>query len=72
MNRLPEDPEAEIMQRLRGESGQTTTPASGDDVVQEPAPDATAPAPAPGIAPDDQNQLERELEAPPPDEGAGQ
>jgi membrane protein required for colicin V production len=67
MNRLPEDPEAEIMQRLRGEREQTTTPAAGDDVVQEPAPDTAAPDDDPGIAPDDQNQLERELDAPPPD-----
>ena len=71
MNRLPEDPEAEFMQRLRGETGQPGTPPSGDDVVQEPTPEgetaAPVPAPAPGIAPDDQNQLERELEAPPPD-----
>jgi membrane protein required for colicin V production len=63
MNRLPEDPEAEIMQRLRGERASTTAPAAaGDDVVREPAPDD-----GPGLAPEDQNQLERELEAPPPD-----
>jgi membrane protein required for colicin V production len=63
MNRLPEDPEAEIMQRLRGERGNATaqTP-TGDDVVTEPAPDDD-----PGIATDDQNQLEREIDAPPPD-----
>ncbi len=29
MNRLPEDPEAEIMQRLRGETGRQPTPAAG-------------------------------------------
>lgn len=67
MNRLPEDPEAEIMQRLRGENSRTTAPASGDDVVQEPPADATAPDDEPGLAPEDQNQLERELDAPPPD-----
>lgn len=70
MNRLPDDPEAEIMQRLRGNE-QPGTPPSGDDVVQEPSPEgepASAPASTePGIAPDDQDQLERELEAPPPD-----
>jgi membrane protein required for colicin V production len=70
MNRLPEDPEAEIMQKLRGDKGQATAPATGDDVVQEPGPgvDDTSPAPDdPGIAPDDQNQLNRELDSPPPD-----
>jgi membrane protein required for colicin V production len=83
MNRLPEDPEAEIMQRLRGETGRQPTPAAGgddttggDDVVPEPTPDtdtgvdsdSTPPADDdPGIAPDDQNQLDRELNAPPPD-----
>ncbi len=71
MNRLPDDPEAEIMQRLRGESGTAGTPPAADDVVQEPLPAGESPAPAPGgepgLAPDDQNQLERELEAPPPD-----
>jgi membrane protein required for colicin V production len=71
MNRLPDDPEAEIMQRLRGESATSGTPATTDDVVQEPLPAGEIPAPPPGaepgLAPDDQNQLERELEAPPPD-----
>jgi membrane protein required for colicin V production len=67
MNRLPDDPEAEIMQRLRGETG------SGTPAVQERVPEpegaATTPPPAdPGIAPEDQNQLEQELEAPPPEE----
>jgi len=78
MNRLPDDPEArilqsDIIQRLRGESGSSGAPATSDEVIQEPVtpegePVAPAePTPAPGIAPDDQNQLERELEAPPPD-----
>ncbi len=67
MNRLPEDPEAEIMQRLRGDRGQSTAPVSGDDVVQEPPSDATTPDDDPGIAPEDQNQLDRELDSPPPD-----
>lgn len=79
MNRLPEDPEAEIIQRIRGATGNATTPATSDEVIQEPTtetepgatPAAPAPAPAPstgtgtGIAPEDQNQLEQELEAPP-------
>ena len=77
MNRLPDDPEAEIMQRLRGAAGGASTPATSDDVVQEPLPatgEGTATTPQapppdddPGLAPDDQNQLQRELEAPPPD-----
>jgi membrane protein required for colicin V production len=68
MNRLPEDPEAEIMQRLRGQKGQASAPATGDDVVQEPAPEGdSSPPDEPGIAPEDQNQLDRELDAPPPD-----
>jgi len=89
MNRLPDDPEAEIMERLRGETA--GTPAAGDDAIQEsaapdeaveapadaadapsasadaPADGADAPADDPGIATDDQNQLERQIEAPPAD-----
>ncbi|MGH6926221.1 MAG: CvpA family protein [Propylenella sp.] len=64
MNRLPEDPEAELIERLRGRSGASQEQPSGDDTVQEPAPGA----PPPGISPEDQNQLEQQLEAPPPDE----
>lgn len=81
MNRLPDDPEAEIMQRLRGAGASQGTPATPDDAVQEPTPgEAPAAVPSgeppaegappdeePGLAPDDQNQLQRELEAPPPD-----
>lgn len=72
MNRLPEDPEAEIMQRLRGSRGGDSAPATPDEPVQEPSPggaDGGAPAPAPdtGIAPDDTDLLEQEIEAPPPD-----
>src|SRR5918998_6366817 len=47
MNRLPEDPEQEIMERLRGEEAeQTGAPAPGDDTPQEPgaAEDPEAPA----------------------------
>lgn len=102
MNRLPDDPEAEIMQRIRGATGAPGTPATTDDVVQEPAPEGETPAPtpgatpapatggtdlpppddaappgdeapvdelpaeeAPGIAPDDQNRLEQQIETPP-------
>lgn len=73
MNRLPEDPEAEIMEKLRGERGGAPSPAAPDETVQEPAPGTEGPMPAPddteepGLAPDDMNQLEREIEAPPPD-----
>ena len=71
MNRLPDDPEAEIMQRLRGETATQGPPATPDDTVPEAAPTGVPPAPpvetGPGLAPDDQNQLQRELEAPPPD-----
>ena len=90
MNRLPEDPEREIMERFRGQQGeQTGTPPAGDDAVPVPdagpadgagdapaedapaegaTPDgAEAPADDPGIATDDQNQLERQIEAPPAD-----
>ena len=79
MNRLPDDPEAEIMQRLRGEAAGHAGDAAraGADAESIPAPDADADGrrprtpPADGraraIAPDDQNQLERQLEAPPPD-----
>jgi membrane protein required for colicin V production len=78
LNRLPDDPEAEIMERLRGE--QAAPPgaqpnADGDEVVPEPSVEGETPeAPAdedpgvpddPGIAPDDENQLERQIEAPP-------
>jgi membrane protein required for colicin V production len=66
MSRLPDDPEAEIMQRLRGETGGSDAQPSGT-----PAPEPEGPAASierePGIAPDDQNQLERQIEAPPPD-----
>jgi len=75
MNRLPDDPEAEILERLRGE--QPATPA-GEDAIQEPTggtddqPDPggdeggpEADPADPGIATDDQNQLERQIETVP-------
>jgi len=69
MNRMPEDPEAEIMQRIRRETGQATTPASGDDVVQEPSPDSTTPPSATddGVPPEDQTPPDEDVDAPPPD-----
>jgi membrane protein required for colicin V production len=80
MNRLPDDPEAEIMERLRGDQpGQPVTPPVGDEVVPEAAGEAEEPetppeaeedaadteAAGPGIATDDQNQLERQIESAP-------
>jgi membrane protein required for colicin V production len=64
MNRLPEDPEAEIMQRLRGETGGQQT--SGEASTSSGATPAEGEE-GPGIAPDDQNELERQLGAPPPE-----
>jgi membrane protein required for colicin V production len=65
MNQLPDDPEAEIMQRIRGETGQANQASSGaPDAPPESPPGA---AEEPGIAPDDQNALEQQIEAPPPD-----
>lgn len=55
--RLPEDPEAEIMQRLRDSSDQAAPPAEG-----QADPDA-APDAGPGIATDDQNALDRQIDA---------
>jgi membrane protein required for colicin V production len=70
MNSLPDDPEAEIMERLRGPE-QAATPPGGDDVEPNAAPEpsgAEAPAEAdPDYATEDQNQLERQIESPPPD-----
>jgi membrane protein required for colicin V production len=67
MNRLPEDPEAEIMERLRGGTARTQGPPSGDAVQEEVAPAAESETGGPGISPDDENQLERQLDSPPPD-----
>jgi membrane protein required for colicin V production len=63
MNRLPDDPEAEIMQRLRGEQGPGPQP-SGEAAAEANGPSSED---GPGISVDDQNQLERQIEAPPPD-----
>lgn len=68
MNRLPEDPEAEIIQRLRGNSaGQSEEQPSGDDTVETPPPAPDTAPDEPGISPEDQNQLERQLDAPAPE-----
>ena len=64
MNRLPDDPEAEIMERIRGVEADAGPPPATDD--QAIAPDSeAAPDGDPGIAPEDQNQLEQQLESPP-------
>jgi membrane protein required for colicin V production len=72
MNRLPEDPEAEIMQKLRHETGQAPAATGEDDNASGTPPDndnaAPVPDDEPGIAPEDQNQMERELDTPPPDD----
>lgn len=60
LSRLPEDPEAEIMDRLRDSSDQAPPPAT------EPAPPAAPGEGDPGYAPDDQNALEQRIEALPP------
>ncbi len=61
MNRLPEDPEAELMERLRGGNASSNQSQSGETAVQEPVPDRTDSASGPGISQDDQNQLERQI-----------
>ncbi len=68
MNRLPDDPEAEIMERLRGgQPGQPVTPPAGEDAVSEPTPEGEEPETPPeaedepGIATDDEIQLERQI-----------
>jgi membrane protein required for colicin V production len=62
MNKLPDDPESQILERIRGitHAGQDTPPADADNAA--PAPDE---APDPGISPDDQNQLQRQIGSPP-------
>ena len=45
MNRLPEDPEAEILQRLRHGNASQGTPATPDEVVQEPSPEGESDQP---------------------------
>jgi membrane protein required for colicin V production len=72
MNRLPDDPEAEIIERLRGESaGEPATPPAEERVLPDPAAESGEATPSADAVPDyateDQNELERQLEAPPPD-----
>jgi membrane protein required for colicin V production len=83
MNRLPDDPEAEILERIRGEQAGQTPAAAGSEAgseaataagqadgtdsdeapMEEPVEDAPVDD-DPGIATEDQNQLERQIEAP--------
>lgn len=64
MNRLPEDPEAEIMQRLRGETGGTP---QGGGATTGGAASTEAEGSGAGIASDDENELERQIGSPPPE-----
>lgn len=57
MNRLPEDPEAELMRRLRGVRGADGAQGTGSTT-------AAGNETGPGISADDQNQLQRQLQAP--------
>ncbi len=68
MNKLPEDPETEIMQKLRGMTGHAADTPAGDSATDEPTPAPETSAEGPGIAPEDQNELERQLDTPPPDD----
>lgn len=69
MNRLPEDPEAEIMERIQGVAPEQTDAGQGEAVPPEAAPSPeTEEEPAGddlGIAPEDETQLERQIDPPP-------
>ncbi len=69
MNRLPDDPEAEIMERLQGATPEQTGAGQGEAVPPEAAPNPEAEEePAGddlGIAPEDETQLERQIDPPP-------
>jgi membrane protein required for colicin V production len=69
MNRLPDDPEAEIMERIQGAAPQQagTPPSALPDPDAAPSPEL-AEEPAgddPGIAPEDETQLERQIDTVP-------
>jgi membrane protein required for colicin V production len=69
MNSLPEDPEGEFLERLRGESPPEPPPAdSGGAPESAGSGDATPAEEVPEYATEDQNELERQLEAPPPEQ----
>jgi membrane protein required for colicin V production len=64
MNQLPEDPERRAIEYIQGVTGRSSEQPS----TTTPAPEGEAPpaqqqtTPAPGISPEDQNELERQLE----------
>lgn len=69
MNRLPDDPEAEIMERIQGAAPQQAgaPPSAPPDPDAAPSPEL-AEEPAgddPGIAPEDETQLERQIDTEP-------
>jgi membrane protein required for colicin V production len=65
LNRLPEDPEAEIMERIQGAAPQPAGGAAAPDTSAAPGEIEEAPAgDNPGIAADDENALEQQIEAP--------
>ena len=69
MNRLPDDPEAEIMERIQGAAPQQAgaPPSAPPDPEAAPSPEL-AEEPAgddPGIAPEDETQLERQIDTVP-------
>jgi membrane protein required for colicin V production len=65
MNQLPDDPEAEFMERLRRQGGTADAQPGGAPATEDEG-DAVVDG-GPGISVEDQNQLERQIEAPPPD-----
>ena len=67
MSYLPEDPEAEIIRRLRGED--TDEAAPNEPVPDEPVPEESPPETTlgPGISLEDLNQLERTFNSLPPE-----
>lgn len=68
-NRLPPDLEDTVVTWLRQATGREDEQQPGSEqVIQEPSPDSPAGGgPQPGIATDDQNQLQRQIDAPPPE-----
>jgi membrane protein required for colicin V production len=69
MAKLPDDPEASIMERVRGEAAsEAPAPAEVDSGPDAAAPDAEGILSGePGYSPEDQLQLEEQIEAPPPE-----
>jgi membrane protein required for colicin V production len=69
MAKLPDDPEASIMERVRGEAAsEAPAPAEVDAGGEIAAPDAEGVLSGePGYSAEDQLQLEEQIEAPPPE-----